>query len=44
MFTQSYERGRPLTDLKISVLPSAEATQTGTQVEFVYDGTVFAKG
>ncbi|KAK9916038.1 hypothetical protein WJX75_007671 [Coccomyxa subellipsoidea] len=43
-FQQSYRQGRPLTELLEAKLPKKDAKKTGTQVKFLYDKDVFAKG
>ena len=42
--SQSYERGKPLTELKATPLPPAEASKRGTRVSFRYDPIIFSSG
>ena len=43
-FEQSYEQGKPITELSETPLPRKLAKQTGTQIRFLYDKKVFSKG
>ena len=43
-FEQSYQQGKPITELTQTPLPKKAAKQTGTQIRFLYDKKVFSKG
>ena len=43
-FEQSYQQGKPTTELTETPLPRKAAKQTGTQIRFLYDKQVFSTG
>ena len=43
-FEQSYQQGKPITELSQTALPKKAAKQTGTQIRFLYDKKGFSKG
>ena len=43
-FEQSYQQGKPMTELTHTPLPKKAAKQTGTRIRFLYDKKVFSKG